>query len=177
LPLSGAIAIHRLHLDLAEARAAEARGDTAAAGRIRERVRVALGEPAIGYEWHAARRVCLAVIDHGSTTLVVRDGGATCMLGETSLDLGRRSAARGLLFSLARHRLDHPDQPLSWSELVAAGWPDERMLAHAARNRVKVTIAWLRRAGLRTLIQSDARGYWLHRSSRVVFEPASGRAR
>src|SRR6185436_3148300 len=108
LPLSGAIAAHRLHLDLAEARAAEARGEVADAERIRERVRRRLAEPAVGYEWHAARRVCLAVIDHGSATLVVRDGGASCMIGETALDLGRRSAARALLVILARHRLDHP---------------------------------------------------------------------
>jgi len=174
LPLSGAIALHCLHLDLAEARAAETCGDAAAAQRIRERVRGALAEPGSGYEWRVAHRLCGAALDHGSATLVMRNGGATCMIGEAALDLGRRAAARALLVALAKHRLDHPGRPLSWSELVTAGWPDERVLAHAARNRVKVTIAWLRRAGLRELIQSDARGYWLHRGSRVVFERAAG---
>ena len=174
LPLSGAIAVHRLHLDLAEAHAAEAAGDIAAAQRIRDRVRSALAEPGPAYECRIAQRLCLAALDHGAATLVVRDGGATCMIGETALDLGRRAAARALLVALARYRLEHPGRPLGWPELVAAGWPDERVLAHAARNRVKVTIAWLRRAGLREILQSDARGYWLHRGSRVVFEPGAG---
>jgi len=170
LPLSGAIAAHRLHLDLAEARAADAAGDAATAQRIRARVRDALAQPASGYEGRIAQRLCRAALDHGAATLVVRDGGTSCVIGETVLDLARRAAARALLVALAHHRLDHPGRPLSWSALAAAGWPDERVLAHAARNRVKVAIAWLRRAGLRELIQSDARGYWLHRGSRVVFD-------
>ena len=170
LPLSGAIAAHRLHLDLAEARAAEAVGDAATAQQIRARVRDALAQPASGYEGRIAQRLCRAALDHGAGTLVVRDGGASCVIGEAVLDLARRGAPRALLVALARHRLDHPGRPLSWSALAAAGWPDERVLAHAARNRVKVAIAWLRRAGLRELIQSDARGYWLHRGSRVVLD-------
>jgi predicted ATPase len=175
-PLSQAIAVHRLHLDLAEARTAEVAGDCDAAAQIRERVRRALATPPSGYEWRIAHRLCVAALDHGSASLVVRDGGTTCLIDDAVLDLTRRAAARALLLALAKQRVEHPHRPLSWAELVAAGWPEERMLAHAARNRVKVTIAWLRRAGLRDLIQSDGRGYWLHRTCRVVFEPAPGSA-
>jgi len=175
LPLSAAIAMHRLHLVLAEARAAEADGRRGDAARLRAAVRRALTEPPTAYESRIAHRLCLAALDHGTATLVVRDGGASCLIGETALDLARRGAARALLVALAQQRLAHPGQPISWSQLVAAGWPAERMLAHAARNRVKVTIAWLRRAGLRDLIQSDERGYWLHRGARVVLRPAGDR--
>ena len=45
--------------------------------------------------------------------------------------------------------------------LVAKGWPGERMLPAAARNRLHVTLTTLRKLGLRELLQANEGGYLL----------------
>jgi predicted ATPase len=170
LPLSRAIEIYRLHLDLAEARRAEAAGRTADAERRRKRVRQLLTEEPSDYDSRIARRLCLGVMTHGAEALEVRSSGSTCRLGQTVIELGKHQAARAVLIALVRGRLDCPARPLAWSELVGVGWPSERMLPAAAKNRLKVTVAWLRKAGFRDLIQSDERGYWLRPNTRVLVE-------
>lgn len=84
-----------------------------------------------------------------------------CVARGVTLDLSRRRLARAFLMVLGRARLEAPNRPVEWSRVAAEVWPGEQMLEMAARNRVKVGIAWLRKAGLREAIASDARGYWL----------------
>ena len=173
LPLARAIDIYRLHLDLAEARRADTAGRTQEAERRRKRVRDLLAEEPRAYDSRIARRLCLGVLTHGAEALEVRSSGATCRLGHTVIELGKHQAARAVLIALVRGRLDCPARPLAWSELVGVGWPSERMLPAAAKNRLKVTVAWLRKAGFRDLIQSDERGYWLRPNMRVLVESKS----
>ena len=60
----------------------------------------------------------------------------------------RHKLLRRLLLALAAAHLGRPGEPLPWSALVAAGWPDERILPCAARNRIHVALSRLRRLGL-----------------------------
>lgn len=68
--------------------------------------------------------------------------------GGQAVDCGRHKLLRRLLYSLATARLRHPGQALARMELMAAGWPDERILPRAAANRMHVALFRLRRMGL-----------------------------
>src|SRR5262245_5994555 len=65
-----------------------------------------------------------------------------------AVDSSRHKLLRRLLLALAAAHLARPGEPLPWSALVAAGWPDERILPCAARNRIHVALCRLRRLGL-----------------------------
>ena len=57
-----------------------------------------------------------------------------------------------------------PGASLSLSELLAAGWPGESMVAHAGANRVYAAIATLRKMGLKP--------YLLRRDDGYLIDPA-----
>lgn len=61
------------------------------------------------------------------------------------VDTRRRAAGRRILEALAEHR----DRALDADALIAAGWPGERILPGAAKNRLHVTLHRLRDLGLR----------------------------
>ncbi len=83
------------------------------------------------------------------------------------VDLGRRGALRRILVALAKSRLETPDRGLKQGDLVAAGWPGERVLVDAAATRVRVAIATLRQLGLRSLLLTRDDGYVLDASATV----------
>ncbi len=58
-------------------------------------------------------------------------------------------------------RLTTPGRALSADELVAAGWPDERLRPDSARNRLQVALSTLRKLGLRPLLERSKGGYRL----------------
>lgn len=60
---------------------------------------------------------------------------------------------------LAEERLRHPGRAVPLGIIVGAAWPGESMIAAAAKNRVHVTLARLRRAGLDALLVRDDDGY------------------
>ena len=64
-----------------------------------------------------------------------------------------------MVLALATARADAPGTPLSWEELLAAGWPKESPRVEAAKNRVYVGVASLRSMGLRDVLQSRDAGY------------------
>jgi predicted ATPase len=75
--------------------------------------------------------------------------------------LGAGGAQRGVVRRLAEERVRYPGRAISRGDLVRAGWPGESILPAAAKNRLHVTIARLRRAGLDGLLLHDADGYML----------------
>jgi tetratricopeptide (TPR) repeat protein len=99
--------------------------------------------------------------------LVARDG-SSIVRGTTFADIGSREALRRILERLARARAEDPDCDLAIDDLVAAGWPGERIQARAARNRAHVALSTLRALGLGAALVRTRRGYRLDpRASRV----------
>jgi hypothetical protein len=97
-----------------------------------------------------------------------------CCRGDR-VSLARRQPTRRVLAALAVSRLDRPGQPVSRHDLLAAGWPGERVLPGAGANRVRVAIATLRKLGLAGAIVSLDHGYLLdpHIPLRAADEEAS----
>jgi hypothetical protein len=79
----------------------------------------------------------------------------------TSVACDRRVATQHLLAALARARVDTPGRAIAPDALVAVGWPGERILYAAARNRLRVALSWLRKNGLGQAQTSAADGYFL----------------
>lgn len=77
----------------------------------------------------------------------------TLVLDGATIDLSRRGPARCIVLALLEARLRRPGTPLTTQELIEAGWPGEKILPRAARNRLHVTLNTLRRLGLRTILQ------------------------
>jgi hypothetical protein len=90
---------------------------------------------------------------------------------QARVSLQRRRALPGILFALARASTDVETgrRSLSYSSLLDAGWPGERVLPKAAELRVRAAISALRTLGLRELVVTTSFGYALE--ARVSFAP------
>jgi tetratricopeptide (TPR) repeat protein len=91
--------------------------------------------------------------------VVAADGSAFRPPDGARASLERRRPLRRLLVALARARIDRPGEALGQAELVAAGWPGERLPAKTAANRLHVALDALRKAGL--VIERTERGWRL----------------
>ena len=80
--------------------------------------------------------------------------------GGEQVDLGRRRSAAAILAVLVRQRMACPGVPVPMDDLIAAGWPGERLVPASAKNRCYVALSTLRKLGLGTL-QRDKQGYRL----------------
>lgn len=85
----------------------------------------------------------------------------------SQVELPSRSPGRLVLLELARLRLSAPGRSLDTEGVFSAGWPGEKAIAAAARNRVYVTIRRLRAAGLDGVLMSNDEGYFLDPAVRV----------
>jgi tetratricopeptide (TPR) repeat protein len=89
-------------------------------------------------------------------------------------DLRPRTAARRILDRLCAHQVEAPGTGLGLDALRDAGWPGERILAKAAKNRVYVVLNQLRELGLRRWIRRTGDGWALDPMlpvHRVAMEP------
>jgi hypothetical protein len=75
------------------------------------------------------------------------------------VDLSRRRSLQRILARLVQNRREAPDESLSLEDIVAVGWPGERMLARSARARAHVSMCRLRKMGLRDVIVNRQGGY------------------
>ncbi|MFO0659969.1 MAG: AAA family ATPase [Polyangiaceae bacterium] len=91
------------------------------------------------------------------TTLIGPEGRWFEIAQGETVSLSRRPVLAKLLFALARKA----DRLMTPEELVAAGWPEERVLASAAAHRVRVAISTLRKMGLRSVLITEDDGYRL----------------
>ncbi|MEO8550597.1 MAG: hypothetical protein ABI678_11510, partial [Kofleriaceae bacterium] len=92
--------------------------------------------------------------------LEVRADGSELAIAGATHSLARYAILRRLLLRLVDARLAAAGA-LTWEQVFAAGWPDEKIHSEAARNRVKVAINSLRNLGLRDALIHDGTGYLL----------------
>jgi predicted ATPase len=95
---------------------------------------------------------------------VAEDGAWFRLPGGEPIACGARPVLKRLLSELAKR----PRVPIAARDLVAVGWPGERMLEDAATNRLYVSMNRLRKLGLGALLVSTDAGYVLDAPVRVV---------
>ncbi len=81
--------------------------------------------------------------------------------------LRARPVAARLLRLLVDCALDAPGVPVGAESLITAGWPGDKILPKAARNRLYVTMTRLRQLGLGELLRNEGEGYFLRPGVRV----------
>ncbi len=136
------------HGDLDQARAVLARTDKK---RVASDARVARRLLASAIASKGAR---------GVKTVAVGDDARWFRVGEgDKVDLSKRRAPRLILKCLVQARRAAPGQGITLEEVIAAGWPGERIQAEAAAARAYTAIKTLRELGLGDLLQRRDDGY------------------
>ncbi len=97
----------------------------------------------------------------GSTLLVGPGGSWFRVPGEGQVGVERYVSVMRILAMLAQTAELAPGEVCSADVLVEAGWPGEKILQEAARNRLSVSLARLRRLGLRKVLQRTGGGWRL----------------
>ena len=81
--------------------------------------------------------------------------------------MSRKRTLRPLVLLLARKHEEEPGEALDVWELFEGVWPGERILERARRNRVYVSIATLRKAGLDEVLDTRGDGYLIRREVEI----------
>ena len=112
---------------------------------------------------------CALVRDGAVARVLVVGPGASWFVppDDAQRDLGNRHVLRRLLLRLVEHHRASPGVGLTLDELRVAGWPDERVTAVAAQNRVHVALAELRRRGLRSCLRRTESRYLIDPTVRI----------
>jgi tetratricopeptide (TPR) repeat protein len=116
-----------------------------------------------------ARALAREALGRGASapTLRVAPDGSWFGVGdEPKVTLDAHAAARRLLTALVDAHA--AGEGRSRDALVTAAWPGERLTAESGRNRLKVLVSQLRKAGLAALVETTADGYALGAACRVV---------
>ncbi len=161
----------RAHLDLAAARKAERDGDHELGGKLRGLAAHALSQAPVG--GGASVRCARRLLARGlmpapprpapvAGRLSVARGARSLVLpsGER-IDLSRNASLRLIVQALASRRRDGNRSGLPTDELLACGWPGERVDPFAGSARVRVALSRLRSLGLRDLLVRADDGYVL----------------
>jgi tetratricopeptide (TPR) repeat protein len=164
-------------LEVAEARRAQERGDPDAQAEHRSAVETILATPVPRTENTSLLQALLSqayarlVADSASQWYIAADGREFRAPGMETVDISRRKLLRALLRALVERRLSDPDQPLSFEELAAAGWPGEAFdRVGGSKNRINVALVRLRKAGLEDLLARRPGGYLLDPDQPVTTE-------
>ncbi|MDC3960223.1 ATP-binding protein [Polyangium jinanense] len=169
---TNAAVIHYLrgHLDLALAREAAAGSDLVGAAEhvasaARRLAAAPLAPPRLEVT-RARRSLEHALLTHGRASedaalLVHPEGEWFRLPSGRRVDCSRRRLLGRLLVALTEQRLARPGAPMSVKDLVARGWPSERILSGAAVARLRVALSSLRKEGLGALLSSHPKGYLL----------------
>lgn len=99
---------------------------------------------------------------------LAKDAEWFALAGAERVSLRRRRSLRLVLERLLRARLESPGVELSTHELFEAGWPGERIIFEAGRQRVYVTLVELRKLGLGGWLHHRGQGYLLDPTARIV---------
>lgn len=143
--------------------------------KLRTRARRALSER--GAAWHArivGRMIESRLGGRGAETAAdVRvDAEARWLQVKRSKrkDISRRRVLRRLILQLARAHRDQRGVPVPAESLIRETWPGEQMLPEAAEQRLRTSIAELRRLGLRRVLKTQHGGYLLDPEAAVVID-------
>lgn len=94
--------------------------------------------------------------------LTIGPGGRWFRLpGEEVVDVSRYAAPSAILAHLGALAERSPGVASDADALIQAGWPGERIVPDAARNRMSVALAQLRKLGLKGVIQKTSEGWRL----------------
>lgn len=93
--------------------------------------------------------------------ITVGAGGAFFEREGSRVELAARPTLARILDALAEARLSPEPRPLSPTDLLAAGWPGERVLPQAGQNRVRVALTALRNLGLRSVLLTVEGGHMI----------------
>ena len=96
-----------------------------------------------------------------------RRGSRSTVVGHPSISALRKR----LLKTLVDARLKSPGRALAVEEVCRAVWPGRRMLAKAARRRVRVAVSTLRALGLRDALRTTSDGYLLDADTPLRYRP------
>ena len=175
-----ALRLQRCHIDLARARQAESEGVFELASKLRDEVREIIG--ALPTETtddvRVAARMLTRVLDAPPKqpepkpivgALTVSEDASNVWLPTTArVSLEKRKPVRLLLLRLIQEHAKKPGSPLTVDDLLAAGWPGERVIRDAGASRVYVALGTLRKLGLRDVILSREGGYLLDPLVKIV---------
>lgn len=168
--LTATVAIHRLYVQMAASEPA------AHPGLLAEARALAGAHPSDDSRF-ALRAALVCLEGTGPRALgeplVIRAGARAFRLpgAAADVDLRRRAPLQRIVLALARKRIDAPGDALALDELLAAGWPGERVRYSTGTNRVHVALSTLRSLGLRTFLVSGPDGYALTSSRPCTLEP------
>jgi tetratricopeptide (TPR) repeat protein len=109
-----------------------------------------------------------AVGEPGAALLVGPEGAWARVPGKERVDIARYAASARILEGLARRAESAPGESCDADTLIEAGWPGEQILPDAAKNRLGVALARLRKLGLREQIQTTKDGWRLDPDWSVV---------
>ena len=97
----------------------------------------------------------------GATLRITDDGRQLQIDDGEVVDLARRTTLRRVMALLIERHQQASSAPASLADVLAAGWPDERVTEESGRARVYVAISTLRKLGLDPLIERTEEGYRL----------------
>lgn len=106
-----------------------------------------------------ARRMML--LEAPPLVLSMSTDGKRVRFAGVELDLARKPALRGVLRALVEARRGRPGVACSVEELIALGWPAEKMSPESGAARVYMTIRRLRGLGLSSVLRTEGEGYLL----------------
>ncbi len=153
------LALHRATVALTSA--ARGRGDVAgASATARALIERVLPEVDRSDDARFALRMLRRALP--ADALEVGEGAAWFRVpGREAVSLASRPTLARVLDALVLARLARPGAALAWDELLAAGWPDEKVMPAAAQNRVRVALSTLRTLGLRSVLVTENGGHRL----------------
>jgi tetratricopeptide (TPR) repeat protein len=155
-------------LEMFEAFALVARGDLDGARAVLAK----MDQKRLASDGRVARRLLASAIARKSGSeapaLAIGEEARWFSVGAgDKVDLSKRRAPRLILLKLVEHRRASPGRGITLDEVIAAGWPGERIQAEAAAARAYTAIKTLRELGLGDLLLRRDDGYLLDPSARL----------